>query len=204
MHSSHFLPIFVLYPYLISFSLEKKAEYILEVKFEEMFKQHFSSLVYFARKYLIDMDSSKEVVHKVFISIWENRETFDFEKASKSYLFTAVYNRSMNYLRDNRKFRDDDILNRLELVPLEPDSSESIEAAELESEIWKIINSLPLKCRKIFILNRFEGKKYSEIARQLSISVKTVEAQISKALMILRENLRDYIHLFVLLIVKNL
>jgi len=204
LHSSHFLPIFVLYPYLISFSLEKKAEYILEVKFEEMFKQHFSSLVYFARKYLIDMDSSKEVVHKVFISIWENRETFDFEKASKSYLFTAVYNRSMNYLRDNRKFRDDDILNRLELVPLEPDSSESIEAAELESEIWKIINSLPLKCRKIFILNRFEGKKYSEIARQLSISVKTVEAQISKALMILRENLRDYIHLFVLLIVKNL
>jgi RNA polymerase sigma-70 factor (ECF subfamily) len=87
---------------------------------------------------------------------------------------------------------------------LEPDSSEIIEAAELESQIWKIINSFPEKCRQIFVLNRFDGKKYSEIADLLGISVKTVESQMSKALTILRENLKDYIHLLIFILIKNL
>lgn len=82
--------------------------------------------------------------------------------------------------------------------------SDDIEAAELESKIWQVINSLPEKCRKIFELNRFEGKKYNEIADHLNISVKTVETQISKALKTLRDNLRDYMHLFLFLLLKNL
>jgi len=184
--------------------LDNKADHIFEAKFEEMFKQYFSSLCYFARKYLSDMDSSKEVVHKVFIAIWENRDNFDFEKPAKSYLFMAVYNRCMNHLRDNNKFSRDDSPNRQEIIPLEQDSSEQIEAAELESQIWKTINSLPEKCREIFILNRFEGKKYAEIAEKLHISVKTVETQMSKALSILRDNLKDYLHLFILFILKSL
>ncbi len=204
LHRSHFLTIFVLYLKLKLYCLDKKPDQLLEVKFEEMFKLHFPSLVYFARKYLKDLDSSKEVVHKVFITIWENRETFDFEKPSKSYLFTAVYNRCMNHIRDNIKFSTDDSLNRTELIQLEPDSSEIIEAAELESHIWKTINSLPVKCREIFILNRFEGKKYSEIADFLGISVKTVESQMSKALTILRDNLKDYIHLLIFILINNL
>ena len=204
MHSSHFLPIFVLYPLSKPYCLEKKAEYILEAKFEEMFRQHFTSLVYFARKYLRDMDSSKEAVHKVFISIWENRESFDFEKPPKSYLFTAVYNRCMNHIRDNSKFSNEEALNHPDIIPLESDSSEKIEAAELESQIWKTINSLPEKCREIFILNRFDGKKYAEIAEHLGISVKTVETQMSKALLVLRDKLKDYIHLWIIFLIKEL
>ena len=184
--------------------MKKNADHLLEVKFEEMFKEHFSSLCYFARKYLSDLDSSKEIVHKVFISIWENRENFDFYKPSKSYLFTAVYNRCMNHLRDNNKFRSDDSLNRPDITPIESDSSENIEAAELESQIWQTINSLPERCRVIFVLSRFEGKKYAEIAGKLNISVKTVETQMSKALEILRDNLKDYLHLFILFILKSL
>jgi RNA polymerase sigma-70 factor, ECF subfamily len=203
LHASQFLSIFVLGPYQKSYCLEKKAAYTLEAKFEEMFRQHFTSLVYFARKYLKDMDSSKEVVHKVFITIWENRENFDFDKAQKSYLFTAVYNRCMNYIRDNSKFRSGDVLDNPELMPLESDSSERIEAAELETQIWKTINSLPEKCREIFILNRFEGKKYAEIAEQLEISVKTVETQMSKALVVLRDKLKNYIHLWILILLKE-
>jgi RNA polymerase sigma-70 factor (ECF subfamily) len=82
--------------------------------------------------------------------------------------------------------------------------SDHIEAAELESKIWQIINALPEKCREIFILNRFENKKYSEIASHLNISVKTVETQMSKALKSLRENLKDYIHLLLFILLRNL
>jgi RNA polymerase sigma-70 factor (ECF subfamily) len=174
----------------------------IELKFEELFRTYFDSLCYFARKYIPDLDSSKEIVHNVFISIWEKREEFDFDKPAKSYLFTSVYNRCMNYIRDQKKFTDS---GSAEII-LENESvyDDHLEAAELESRIWRIIEGLPEKCREVFVLNRFESKKYAEIADQLNISVKTVEAQMSKALRVLRDNLKDYIHLLILFLIKNL
>lgn len=174
----------------------------VDLKFEELFRTYFTSLCYFAQKYIPDLDSSKEIVHNIFISIWEKREEFDFEKPAKSYLFTAVYNRCMNYIRDQKKFIDSESSE----VMLEKESinDDHLEAAELESRIWNVIDDLPEKCREVFILNRFEGKKYAEIADQLKISVKTVEAQMSKALRVLRDNLKDYIHLILFILIKNL
>jgi RNA polymerase sigma-70 factor (ECF subfamily) len=172
---------------------------ILEAKYEQMFKTYFASLCYFAAKYISDRDTCKEIVHKVYISIWENRNNFDFEKSPKSYLHTAVYNRCMNFLRDNKKTEstdNDSILN----IP--EDYNDNIQAAELEAKIWETIDKLPEKCKEVFILNRFEEKKYAEIAIQLDISIKTVETHISKALKVLREHLKDYIHLFIFLILK--
>jgi RNA polymerase sigma-70 factor (ECF subfamily) len=158
-------------------------------------------LCYFAQKYLGDLDSSKEIVHAVFIKIWENRNEFDWEKPAKSYLFTSVYNRSMNAIRNNKKFIDS------------PDTGtgmndrgefhDTMELVELESKINYTIEKLPGKCKEIFRMNRFEGLKYTEIAKKLDISVKTVETQISKALKILKEELKDYIYLFLLFLLNN-
>lgn len=173
-------------------------------KYEELFRTYFSSLSYFAQKYIPDLDTSKEIVHNVFINIWEKREEFDFEKPAKSYLFTSVYNRCMNFIRDNKKFKSDMDISEVRNYSDFSQLSDDIEAGELESKIWQVINSLPEKCRKIFELNRFEGKKYNEIANHLNISVKTVETQISKALKTLRDNLKDYVHLFLFLLLKNL
>jgi RNA polymerase sigma-70 factor, ECF subfamily len=177
---------------------------IIILRYEELFRTYFISLCYFARKYIPDPDESKEIVHAVFVNIWEKKEEFDFEKPAKSYLFTAVYNRCMNYIRDRKKFVDPGD----NLIPEPQDAnsmnSDHLEAAELESRIWQIINSLPEKCKEVFVLNRFEGKKYSEIADHLNISVKTVETQMSKALKTLRDNLKDYIHLLLFFLLKNL
>ncbi len=169
-----------------------------------MFRTYFSSLSYFAQKYISDLDTCKEIVHNVFINIWEKREEFDFEKPAKSYLFTSVYNRCMNFIRDNKKFKTDVELEEINNISDLSQHSETIEAAELESKIWKVINSLPEKCREVFVLNRFEDKKYSEIAEHLNISVKTVETQMSKALKTLREHLKDYLHLLLFILLKNL
>ena len=180
-----------------------KKDTILKQKFEALFKEHFTGLVYFAQKYLGDIDSSKDVVHSVFIKIWENRGSFEFDKPAKSYLFTSVYNRSLNTIRDNKKFinSEDDEIHAATLEKGE--FHDTMEVAELEGKIKKAISKLPPKCREVFELNRFEGKKYAEIAEHLNISIKTVEGQMSKALKIMKEELKDYLYLLILFILKN-
>ena len=167
-------------------------------KFEDIFKSMFPTLCLFAQKYVSDMDSSKEIVHKVFIALWEKRGDIDFEKPMKSYLFTSVHNRCLNYIRDNKKFSNDELTVEALENQLGADSADNITSAETVAEINEAIQSLPEKCREIFILNRFEGLKYQEIADKLGISVKTVEAQMSKALKILREKLEKYLKLMIL------
>jgi RNA polymerase sigma-70 factor (ECF subfamily) len=171
---------------------------ILRYKFEKLFREHFTALCYFAKKYLGDMDSSKEIVHSVFIKIWENRAEFDWEKPAKSYLFTSVYNRSLNFIRDNKRFVSSD------KDGTSGEFHDNLEIAELEGRIKQALQRLPEKCREVFELNRFEGKKYAEIAEHLNISVKTVETQMSKALKILKDELKDYLYIFILLLLKNI
>lgn len=177
---------------------------ILKQKLEKLFHEHFTPLVYFAQKYLGDLDASKDIVHNVFVKIWENRHEFEFEKPAKSYLFTAVYNRSMNAIRDNKKFSNSDNDDVHTAILEQGEFSDTMEVSELEGKINSVIESLPEKCKQIFKLNRFEGKKYAEIADELNISVKTVEAQMSKALKVLKQELKDYIYVFMLILLKNI
>lgn len=177
---------------------------IIKPQFEKLFREHFTALCYFARRYLGDLDSSKEIVHSVFIKIWENRETFDWTKPAKSYLFTSVYNRSMNFIRDNRKFAEVDSSEIHEEITSTSAFSDTLETAELEDRIQSALQRLPEKCREVFELSRFEGKKYAEIADHLGISVKTVETQMSRALKILKEELKEYLYVFLLLLLKNM
>ncbi len=176
----------------------------INTSYEEMFRTYFSQLCYFARKYVTDVDTSKELVHNVFVTIWENRSEFDFNKPAKSYLFTAVYNRCMNHIRDQKKFASHQNLDEAETLLEHSVNNDYLVAAELESDIWKAINTLPEKCKEVFILSRFEGKKYHEIAEHLNISVKTVETQMTKALKSLREYLADYLHLLMIFLINKL
>ena len=169
--------------------------------FEELFKEYFASLMAFSRRILGDEDDAREVVHQVFISLWEKRAELDLSTSLKSYLFTSVNNRSLNVIRDRKKFSLEEVPERAG----EWDVSAQIESLELEEKIRSVIDSLPEKCREIFELNRFEGLKYAEIAMRLDISVKTVENQMSKALKILREQVTKYLKviLWLLLLAMN-
>ena len=172
--------------------------------FEELFRSFFPSLVLFAQKYVPDQDTAKEIVHNVFINLWEKRKQVDTGSPLKSYLFTSVHNRCLNYIRDQKKFdKDDTIFQRLDSTDFS-DGVDRLEEQELEQRIYDALQSLPEKCREIFMLNRFEGLKYAEIAQKLGISVKTVETQMSKALKILREKLIDYLGMIILFILTHL
>lgn len=164
-----------------------------ESGFEYLFKTYFPSLKHFARKYVPDNDTAKEIAHDVFLNLWEKRNSLDSSSSLKSYLFTSVYNRCMNYIRDQRKFnKDDQVFNRVEQEKQEI-PYDHLETMELESRIIEALNNLPARCREIFMLSRFEGISYAEIAERLGLSVKTVETQMSKALKILREKLSEYL-----------
>jgi RNA polymerase sigma-70 factor (ECF subfamily) len=171
-----------------------------ERRFEGLFREFFPSLMAFALKILGDEDDAREVVHRVFINLWEKRADLDLSGSLKSYLFTSVHNRSLNVIRDRKKFSSGEIPD----VSGEWDVSIQIETMELEGRIMEVIASLPEKCREVFQLNRFEGLRYTEIADRLGISVKTVENQMSKALKILREKLSRYLALLLWLVMNAL
>jgi RNA polymerase sigma-70 factor, ECF subfamily len=159
--------------------------------YEKLFRELFKPLCGFAMKYVGDLDEARNLVHEVFITVWEKFDLLPPDTNYKSYLFTSVRNRCLNYLRDKK--------NHLSLEKMAEDkfseTNTQLETAELEKEIELAIQSLPDKCRQVFELNRMEGLKYAEIAEKLGISVKTVEAQMSKALSVLREHLREFLTL---------
>ena len=135
-----------------------------------------------------------------FASLWEKRDTIELDRSPKSYLGTTVKNRCINYLRDNKKF-DRSILDLEGLdAHYEYVEQDHLVTNELKIRIEEATNSLPEKCREIFLKNRFEHKKYQEIANELNISVKTVEAQMSKALRVMREKLSEFIAVFLIII----
>lgn len=180
--------------------MSNAANILTENNFEGLFRQHFSALTAFAYRYLRDWDEAKELVHDVYVTLWEKRDSIDPNKAIRSYLFTAVYNRSMNHLRDNKKFnRNVDASQAADIIA--SGNNNALELKELEKQISSAIAQLPEKCREVFMMNRYDGLKYKEIAEALNISVKTVEIHMTKALKVLREQLQKN---FILLIMSVL
>ena len=158
--------------------------------FEILFKNNFKDLCRFANRYIKDTETAREIVQDAFVSLWEKRESIDINLNLRSYLMTSVKNKSLNYIRDNKKFIG---LPEIENYDIESESFDHLESEELNEKIEAAISELPEKCRKIFTLSRYENLKYQEIAEKLQISVKTVEAQVSKALQHMRSKLSEYI-----------
>ena len=163
--------------------------------FEKLFRELFRPLTAFAFKYIGDVDEAKNIVHDVFINLWEKLPTLADDINQKSYLFTAVRNRSLNVIRDRKKH----VILSEATINSQSEQQTVLEANELEREIAAGIGLLPDKCREVFELSRGEGLKYSEIAQRLGISVKTVEAQMTKALSFLRNHLKDFLTIIFLL-----
>ncbi len=147
----------------------------------------------FAKKYVDDADECKDIVHNVFLNLWQKREEIHTDSSLKSYLFRSAHNRCLNHIRDSKKIVSHELPVDERLVQDFIDSNDYLEQSELEMKVKKSIDQLPEKCRRVFVLSRFHDKKYSEIAAELNVSVKAVEAQMTKALKILREQLIDYL-----------
>lgn len=135
---------------------------------------------------------AEELVQDVMLELWKRRETLAEESSPQAYLFQATRNRALNHIRHARIEREGEPrATRAEAV------DSTTHALVLEEEILvaarKAVDGLPRRCREVFELSRTNGLRYSEIATTLGISIKTVEAQMGKALRILRDELAPWL-----------
>ncbi len=172
-----------------------------ERAFKVLFQKYYSAMCLFARQYLKDHEMAEEAVQDMFVRIWEKKQSLHIETSVKNYLFRAVRNHCLNQIQHEKiKSQYASRVQDSAVQDIDPDQF-YIEVNLLE-RIEKSINSLPPKRQEIFRMSREQGLKYKEIAENLNISVKTVEAQMGLALKILREELKEYSnHLMTLFLV---
>ncbi|CDF79567.1 RNA polymerase sigma-70 factor [Formosa agariphila KMM 3901] len=160
--------------------------------YKNVFDSLYASLCLFANSYVKDIDIAKDLVQDVFIKVWEDQIQFNNEAAIKSYLYTAVKNRSLDFLKSSR-FKATDLMSVVELDTLNKESFylKEVVIEEASTKIEEAINTLPCKCAQIMRLSIKEFTNV-EIANQLAISVNTVKAQKKIAYKRLRPLLKDY------------
>ncbi len=169
--------------------------------FEEIYKQYYSPLCFYCVRYVGDMEEAKEIVQGLFLKIWLKRNELDINTSVKSYLYRAVQNYALNYLHQ-QKTKQKYIINKAHFPNQMSENGQiKLEEEELKKLIKRAVLKLPEKRREIFELSRYENMKYSQIAEHLTISVKTVEAQMSKSLKYLRQVLKEYLPVFLLQII---
>lgn len=160
--------------------------------FSEAFTKYYTDMVIFAYTFLKDKESSEEVVQDVFIKLWENRNVITITVSLKSFLLKSIKNRCIDRLR-HLKIRDKYQVMVLDHpVLFENDTDNYMLYSELEKKLDKALKKLPEEVETTFTMSRFEGFTYNEIAEKLKVSVRTVEVRVSKALVMLREQLKDY------------
>jgi RNA polymerase sigma-70 factor (ECF subfamily) len=164
--------------------------------FEKIFHLYYSPLCLYAAGITGKMYIAEEIVQELFYVFWKEREKLQIFHSLKSYLYGAVRNRSLQY------YEHQEVKNRhREMVLLKTNDintstpQDLLEYKELEDIINRTLDKLPERRLRIFRMHRFEGKKYAEIASELSLSVKTVEAEMTKALQILRKEIENYTHI---------
>lgn len=171
--------------------------------FERLFKEHFKALHAYARVMLRDDDLAEEMVQNIFLRLWERRELLNVQTSVKAYLYKMVHNDCLNYFKHNKTKAKYENYASYAMEGKTNSAAHKLELGELEHHIAEALNELPLQCRTIFQMSRFEELKYKEIASHLGISVKTVENQMGKALKIMRVKLADFLPLVILWLVDK-
>ncbi|MEO3406453.1 RNA polymerase sigma-70 factor [Mucilaginibacter sp. CAU 1740] len=168
--------------------------------FTELYNRYWDKTFAVAYHRLDDEHEAEEVVQEVFLSIWQRRAQLKLSHTLATYLSVAVKYRVINHL--DKQYRHEQHLDELSFGYDETQDSTTqwLEEKELRERLEQGISQLPEKCRIVFLLSRDENKTYAEIAAELGISQKTVEAHMSKALSSLRQSLRVSLPVLILLL----
>lgn len=160
-----------------------------EDTFRKVFDDCYENLCRYAFTIVKDFDQAEDIVQTMFMKLWEKRGELDITTSVRAYLFRSVYNQCINQL-DHKVIKtkyDASVRVQAGRDEQQPD----VFPEELENNIRKAVEALPPQCRSIFMMSRYEELRYSEIADRLGISVNTIQNQVSKALKLLREALKD-------------
>ena len=175
-----------------------------ETSFEKVYRYFYPRLNYFAKQYVLDYETSKNIVQDVFTELWDKRNTLQEDTNLNAWLFTVTKNKSLkiiSHLKSQKNY--DSYLKARQLavnyIALSDFDTSNFIFEELQAQVNVALEKLAPTCRKVFELSRFEDRKNREIAEELGLSIKTVEAHISKALRSLKADLKDYLLLIYIL-----
>lgn len=160
--------------------------------FKKLFTDFFAPLCVYAHRFVEDLSISEDLVQDVFFNLWKNRKSLEIRTSTRNFLVTNVKNSCIDYLR-RKEVEAKYTAAQSQHSDSMYDTEDLYIISELEENINKALAKLPDKIRIVFEMNRFHDLTYAEIAQQKEISVKTVEAYMTKALKHLREELKDYL-----------
>ncbi len=192
-------------------SLTKKSVFLRfkrgdEIAFQYYFDKYYNNIVGFCMQFLYDEDKSKSMAQEAFINLWINKEKIIKDTGIPAFLFTSAKSNCLNQIRHNNivlKYKTQKLQekeNQLNIEVLNALHFDSMDLSELEVIIERAIQELPERCRQVFIKRRRENKKNREIAKELDISIKAVEANITRANKELKLKLAHYAPLILLFV----
>jgi len=160
--------------------------------FERIFRQYYTPLNIYAFSITGQKEVAEEIIQDIFYVLWKDRATIHILQSLRSYLYKSVKNRSLQHLKrlSMQEQHYENILKQKDSTD-EPSPDELLEYKELENILTQTIQKLPERRRQIFNMHRMNGIKYKDIAESFSISVKTVEAEMTKAYRTLRKEVEN-------------
>lgn len=162
-----------------------------ETAFDAIFRAHYAALVGLAERILRQRAIAEEVVQDVLAEVWRRRQEIVLSESFRAYLYRATRNRALNHIRHEKVVERSAVYQSRDPAP--PRGLAVAAEREIDAAVQRAVQSLPDRCREVFVLSRGHGLRYTEIATTLGISIKTVEAQMGRALRTLRRELSAWL-----------
>lgn len=160
--------------------------------FKEFFLMMQPGIYKFLYRYLCDRNAAEDLTQETFVKFWMHREDLDPNFSPKSYLYKIARNLALNHISRSNTVNNF-VLTKKDYVSLLINPEENFDKYFLLDEFQKAVNDLPERCRATFILCKYEGFKYSEIAEILNVSIQTVKNQMNKAISVLKKLLSSHL-----------
>jgi len=160
-----------------------------EEGFTYFFNLLFRPLCLFAKTYTKDSQAAEDIVVDSLINLWAKKEIFDTETSLKNYLYRCVYNASIRWLENQKRYKKHHDRYKHQLTTTEQAYIGNIIKAETLNLLHKAIHQLPSQCKKIFTKVYIEGKSVSETAQEMNLSISTVKNQKARGIKLLKPKL---------------
>lgn len=170
--------------------------------FTMIFSTYYKDLVIFSYSFTRNQNASEEIVQDIFLKLWEQRYSIAIQTSLKSYLLKSAQHLSLDWLR-HQKVKTNYATMLLEHPVLsENDTENYILYTELQEKLADALTKIPEAYAEAFRMNRFESLNYQDIAKKIGVSVRTIEVRISKALILLKKELTDFILPLLIIVIQ--
>ncbi|AUP78921.1 RNA polymerase sigma factor [Flavivirga eckloniae] len=153
--------------------------------FEKIYADHYELLCFYLLSYTSDKAKVEDIVQETFITLWSKRKEINITTSLKNYLIRIAYNKLTDTYRKSKK-KDEMLSSYYQTALMRAINLDNDEKNERLLKLDKCIDKLPKKCRDVFKENKIKGMKYSQVAENMNISIKTVEGHITNAFRLIR------------------